>query len=43
LIKELIENVQLYPVCVTCFTGRREVGKPKKYELKEGKDKIAYF
>jgi len=43
LIKELIENVQLYPVCDTCFRGRREVGKPKKYELKEEKDKIAYF
>lgn len=26
-----------------CFKGRREVGKPKKYELKEEKDKIAYF
>ena len=43
LIKDLIENVQLYPVCDTCFKGRREVGKPKKYELKEEKDKIAYF
>jgi len=43
LIKDLIENVQLYPVCDTCFNGPREVGKPKKYELKEEKDKIAYF
>lgn len=43
LIKDLIENLQLYPVCDTCFKGRREVGKPKKYELKEEKDKIAYF
>jgi len=43
LIKDWIENVQLYPVCDTCFKGRREVGKPKKYELKEEKDKIAYF
>ena len=43
LIKELIENVQLYPVCDTCLKGRREVGKPRKYELKEEKDKIAYF
>jgi len=43
LIKELIENVQLFPVCDTCFKGRREVGKPKKYELKEGKERIAYF
>ena len=43
LIKELIENVQLFPVCDTCFKGRREVGRPKKYELKEGKERIAYF
>ena len=43
LIKDLIENVQLYSVCDTCFKGRKEVGKPKKYELKEEKDKIAYF
>jgi len=43
LIKDLIENVQLYPVCDMCFKGRREVGKPKKYELKEGKEKIVYF
>jgi hypothetical protein len=43
LIKDLIENVQLYPVCETCFNGRKEVGKPKKYELKEEKDKVVYF
>jgi CRISPR-associated protein Cas2 len=43
LIKDLVENVQLYPVCDTCFKGRIEVGKPKKYELKEDKEKIAYF
>ena len=42
LIGDLAENVQLYPICETCFKGRREVGKPKRYELKE-KDKIAYF
>lgn len=41
--KDLVENVQLYPVCDTCFKGRREVGKPKRYELKEEKDKVAYF
>jgi hypothetical protein len=23
--------------------GKKMVGKPKKYEFKEGKDKIAYF
>ena len=43
LIKEQIENVQLYPVCETCFKGRREVGKPKRYELDEKKAKVAYF
>ncbi|MEM2104507.1 MAG: CRISPR-associated endonuclease Cas2 [Candidatus Bathyarchaeia archaeon] len=43
LIKDLVENVQLYPLCNTCFKGRREVGKPKKYELKEEKEKVAYF
>ena len=43
LIKDLTENVQLYPLCDTCFKGRKEVGKPKKYEFKEEKEKIAYF
>jgi CRISPR/Cas system-associated endoribonuclease Cas2 len=43
LIKDLNENIQLYPLCDTCFKGRKEVGKPKKYEFKEGKEKIAYF
>ena len=43
LIKDLVENVQVFPICDTCFKGRREVGKPKKYEFKEEKDKIAYF
>jgi len=42
LIKEEIENVQIYPLCDTCFKGRREVGKPKKYELNEEKEKISY-
>jgi CRISPR-associated endonuclease Cas2 len=31
LTKDLVENVQLYPVCDTCFKGRREVGKPKRW------------
>jgi len=43
LIKDLTENVQLYPLCDICFKGRKEVGKPKKYEFKEGEEKIAYF
>ncbi len=29
LIKDLVENVQIYPMCSRCFKGRREVGKPK--------------
>jgi len=43
LIKDLVENVQLFPVCDTCFRGKREVGKPKKYRLDEDKAKVAYF
>jgi CRISPR-associated protein Cas2 len=43
LIRDLKENVQLYPLCDMCFKGRKEVGKPKKYEFKEGKEKIAYI
>ena len=39
LIKDLTENVQLYPLCDT----EKRWGKPKKYEFKEGKEKIAYF
>ena len=43
LIKDLVENVQLFPMCDSCLEGKEIVGKPKKYEYKEGKDKIAYF
>lgn len=43
LIKDLVENVQIFPVCNTCFKGRREIGKPKKYKLDEEKAKVAYF
>jgi len=43
LIRDLVENVQIYPVCETCFRGRREVGKSKRYELREEKEKVAYF
>ncbi|MEM3737101.1 MAG: CRISPR-associated endonuclease Cas2 [Candidatus Bathyarchaeia archaeon] len=43
LIKDLFENVQIYPLCEVCFKGRREVGKPKRYELVEEKAKVAYF
>jgi len=43
LIKELVENVQFFPMCDSCLKGKKMVGKPKKYEFKEGKDKILYF
>jgi CRISPR-associated protein Cas2 len=43
LIKDLVENVQLFPMCDSCLRGKKEVGKPKKYEFKEEKDKFAYF
>jgi len=43
LIGSLVENVQIFPVCDTCFKGRREIGKPKKYKLDEKKAKVAYF
>ena len=43
LIKDLVENVQFYPVCDTCFRGRWEVGKRKRYRLVEEKAKVAYF
>ena len=29
--------------CTSRLKGKKEVGKPKKYEFKEEKDKIAYF
>jgi len=43
LIGDLVENVQIFPVCDTCFRGRREIGKPKRYRLDEKKEKVAYF
>jgi CRISPR-associated protein Cas2 len=43
LIKDLEENVQFFPMCDSCLKGKKMVGKPKKYEYKEGKDKIVYF
>jgi len=43
LIGDLVENVQIFPVCDTCFKGRREIGKPKRYRLDEKKEKVAYF
>ena len=43
MIKDLVENVQLFPMCNSCLKGKKMVGKLKKNEFKEGKDKIAYF
>ena len=43
LIGDAVENVQIYPLCDSCFRGRKEIGKPKKYILVEEKAKIAYF
>jgi len=45
LIKDLEENVQIYPICELCFRGRRIIGKPKKYspEEAEKRPKVAYF
>jgi len=43
LIRDLTENVQIYPVCDMCFKGRREVGKSKRYELVEEEEKVTYF
>ena len=43
LIKDSVENVQIFPMCDTCFKGRREIGKPKKYRLDEKKEKVAFF
>jgi CRISPR-associated protein Cas2 len=43
LIKDSVENVQLFPMCDSCLKGKKLVGKPKKYEYKERKDKIIYF
>ncbi|MCX8176074.1 MAG: CRISPR-associated endonuclease Cas2 [Candidatus Bathyarchaeota archaeon] len=43
LIGEAVENVQIYPLCDLCFNGRREIGKPKRYELVEEKRKVVYF
>ena len=28
LIKDLVENVQLFPMCVSCLKGKKEVRKP---------------
>jgi len=30
-------------MCDSCLKGKKEVGKPKKVEFKEKKEKVAYF
>jgi len=42
-IKDLTENVQIFPMCDSCLKGKQMIGKPKKYTYKEHKDKIIYF
>ena len=45
LIGDTPENIQIFPLCDTCFKRRRLIGKTKKYEMdeKSRKAKIAYF
>jgi len=43
LVSDKVENVQIYPVCDSCFKGKREVGKQKRYQYDETKRTIAYF
>jgi len=35
--------VQLFPMCDSCLKGKKIVGKPKKYEFKEDKEKIVFL
>jgi len=41
LIKDLVENVQLYPVLDMCPRAKREAGKPERSESKDGEGEIA--
>jgi CRISPR-associated protein Cas2 len=43
ILVDLVENVQLFPMCDSCLKGKKMVGKPKKYTFKEKKDNIMYF
>jgi len=43
LISEKLENVQIYPICDTCFRGKREGGKQKRYEYDETKPRVSHF
>ncbi len=45
LIGDAVENVQIYPLCDSCFRGRRIIGKPKRYEVDEGsrRPRFIYF
>ena len=33
IIGDAPENVQIYPICDSCFKGRREVEKEKRYQM----------
>ncbi|MEM3439341.1 MAG: CRISPR-associated endonuclease Cas2 [Candidatus Bathyarchaeia archaeon] len=43
LIGDAEENVQIYPVCDSCFRGRREVGKEKRYQMPGEKPKVSFI
>ncbi|MEM2799380.1 MAG: CRISPR-associated endonuclease Cas2 [Candidatus Bathyarchaeia archaeon] len=45
LIGDAVENVQIYPLCDSCFRGRKVIGKPKRYKVDEEtkRPKFVYF
>ncbi|MBS7635685.1 CRISPR-associated endonuclease Cas2 [Candidatus Bathyarchaeota archaeon] len=45
LIGDAVENVQIYPLCDSCFRGRRIIGKPKRYgaDKESGRPRFIYF
>jgi len=45
LIDSAVENIQIYPLCETCFKRRCLIGKKKKYEMDEKfrRPNVAYF
>ena len=45
LIGDSHENIQIFPLCELCFRGKKMIGKPKTYDIREAdkKPSIAYF
>ena len=43
LIGKAEESVQIYPVCDSCFRGRREVGKGKRYQMPGERPKVSFL